>query len=87
MSANTKDINDDAKKISFVLSYMKAGTTLKMAESWKNRFVEKYLIPAQPPALPSYPKFLAQLDANFIKTPMSKPRPLQPSTPSNRWSQ
>jgi hypothetical protein len=54
MAANTKDINDDAKKISFVLSYMKAGTTLKTAESWKNRFVEKYLIPAQPPTLPSY---------------------------------
>jgi hypothetical protein len=26
MAANTKDINDKAKKISFILSYMKAGT-------------------------------------------------------------
>jgi Retrotransposon gag protein len=65
MAANTKDINDEAKKISFVLSYMKAGTNLKMAESWKNRFVEKYLLPAQPQTLPSYSGFINLLDAEF----------------------
>jgi Ty3 transposon capsid-like protein len=65
MAANTKDINDDAKKIAFVLSYMKTSTTLKTAESWKNRFVEKFLIASAPPPLPSYNEFVVQLEAEF----------------------
>jgi Retrotransposon gag protein len=65
MAANTKEINEDSKKISFVLSYMKEGPTLKMADSWKNRFVEKYFLAPNPPNLPTYKDFLKLLDKAF----------------------
>jgi Retrotransposon gag protein len=65
MATNTKDINRNGKKIAFVLSYMKVGTTLKMAESWKYRFVEKFFMPSTPPSLPTYNEFVAQLEAEF----------------------
>jgi hypothetical protein len=87
MAANTKNINDDAKKIAFVLSYVKAGTTLKMAESWKNHFVKKVLMPSKPPPLPTYEEFVAQLEAEFKRTLTSKQKHLLPFIPSNRLDQ